>query len=45
MSDVKSLNHSKWECKHHVSTVGRDEEAIHKYINEQKQEGRRIDQA
>lgn len=33
-----------WARGYHVSTVGRDEEAIRKYIREQEQEDRRIDQ-
>jgi len=33
-----------WACGYHVSTVGRDEDAIRKYIREQEQEDRRIDQ-
>ena len=32
-----------WARGYHVSTVGRDEEAIRKYIREQEQEDRRID--
>ncbi len=33
-----------WARGYHVSTVGRDEEAIRKYIKEQELEDRRIDQ-
>jgi len=33
-----------WARGYHVSTVGRDEEAIRKYIKEQEKEDRRIDQ-
>ena len=33
-----------WARGYHVSTVGRDEETIRKYIREQEQEDRRIDQ-
>ena len=33
-----------WAHGYHVSTVGRDEEAIRKYIKEQEKEDRRIDQ-
>ena len=33
-----------WARGYHVSTVGRDEEAIRKYIREQENEDRRIDQ-
>jgi len=33
-----------WARGYHVSTVGRYEEAIRKYIREQEQEDRRIDQ-
>ena len=33
-----------WARGYHVSTVGRDEEAIRKYIKEQEREDRRIDQ-
>ena len=33
-----------WARGYHVSTVGRDEEAIRKYIKEQALEDRRIDQ-
>ena len=33
-----------WARGYHVSTVGRDEDAIRKYIREQEQEDRRIDQ-
>jgi len=33
-----------WARGYHVSTVGRDEEAIRKYIKEQEKEDRRLDQ-
>jgi putative transposase len=33
-----------WARGYHVSTVGRNEEAIRKYIKEQEKEDRRIDQ-
>jgi putative transposase len=33
-----------WARGYHVSTVGRDEEAIRKYIKEQEREDRRLDQ-
>ena len=33
-----------WARGYHVSTVGKDEDAIRKYIREQEQEDRRIDQ-
>jgi len=33
-----------WDRGYQVSTVGRDEEAIRKYIREQENEDRRIDQ-
>ena len=33
-----------WARGYHVSTVGRDEEALRKYIKEQEKEDRRIDQ-
>ena len=33
-----------WARGYHVSTIGRDEEAIRKYIKEQEEEDRRIDQ-
>ena len=33
-----------WARGYHVSTVGRDEDAIRKYIKEQEKEDRRIDQ-
>ncbi len=33
-----------WARDFHVSTVGKDEEAIRKYIREQEREDRRIDQ-
>ncbi len=33
-----------WAKDYHVSTVGRDEEAIRKYIREQEAEDRRLDQ-
>ena len=33
-----------WARGYHVSTVGRDEEAIRKYIKEQERENRKIDQ-
>ncbi len=33
-----------WARGYHVSTVGRDEEVIRKYIKEQEREDRRIDQ-
>ncbi len=33
-----------WARGYHVSTVGRNEEAIRKYIKEQEREDRRIDQ-
>jgi len=33
-----------WARGYHVSTVGRDEEAIRKYIKEQEKEDQRIDQ-
>ncbi|GAB6905318.1 transposase [Desulfosarcina cetonica] len=33
-----------WARGYHVSTVGRDEETIRKYIREQEQEDRRLDQ-
>jgi putative transposase len=33
-----------WARGYHVSTVGRDEEAIRKYIKEQESEDRRLDQ-
>ena len=33
-----------WARGYHVSTIGRDEEAIRKYIKEQEAEDRRIDQ-
>jgi putative transposase len=33
-----------WAQGYHVSTIGRDEEAIRKYIKEQEAEDRRIDQ-
>jgi putative transposase len=33
-----------WANGFHVSTVGRDEDAIRKYIKEQEREDRRIDQ-
>jgi len=33
-----------WARGYHVSTVGRDEETIRKYIKEQELEDRRIDQ-
>ncbi|MBC2694484.1 MAG: IS200/IS605 family transposase, partial [Desulfobacteraceae bacterium] len=33
-----------WARGYHVSTVGRDEEVIRKYIKEQEKEDRRIDQ-
>ena len=33
-----------WAKGYHVSTVGRNEEAIRKYIKEQEREDRRIDQ-
>jgi len=36
--------HKFWARGFHVSTVGRDEEAIRKYIREQEKEDRRIDQ-
>ena len=56
MYDEQGLSHAKRECKYHmtwipiwargchVSTIGRDEEAIRKYIKEQEREDRRIDQ-
>jgi putative transposase len=33
-----------WARGFHVSTVGRDEDAIRKYIKEQERENRRLDQ-
>lgn len=36
--------HKFWARGFHVSTVGRDEEAIRKYIREQEKQDRRIDQ-
>ena len=33
-----------WARGYHVSTIGRDEEAIRKYIKEQEKEDQRIDQ-
>ena len=33
-----------WVRGYYVSTVGRDEDAIRKYIKEQEKEDRRIDQ-
>ena len=33
-----------WARGYHVNTVGRNEEAIHRYIKEQEREDRRIDQ-
>ena len=36
--------HKFWARDFHVSTVGKDEEAIRKYIREQENEDRRIDQ-
>ncbi len=36
--------HKFWARGFHVSTVGKDEEAIRKYIREQEKEDRRIDQ-
>ena len=33
-----------WARGYHVSTVGRDEEAVRKYIKEQQKEDRRLDQ-
>ena len=33
-----------WARGYHVSTLGRDEEAVRKYIKEQEKEDRRIDQ-
>ena len=33
-----------WARGYHVSTVGRDEDAIRKYIKEQEREDRRLDQ-
>jgi len=33
-----------WARGYHVSTVGKDEEAIRRYIKEQEREDRRIDQ-
>jgi putative transposase len=33
-----------WDRGYHVSTVGRDEEAVREYIRAQEQEDRRIDQ-
>jgi putative transposase len=33
-----------WARAYHVSTVGRNEEAIRRYIEEQEREDRRIDQ-
>ena len=33
-----------WARGYHVSTVGRNEEAIRKYIKEQEREDRRVDQ-
>ena len=33
-----------WAKGYHVSTVGRNEEAIRKYIKEQEEEDRRLDQ-
>ena len=33
-----------WERGYHVSTVGKNEDAIRKYIKEQEREDRRIDQ-
>jgi len=33
-----------WARGYHVSTVGRDEEAIRKYIREQEREDQRLDQ-
>ena len=41
----KNLTGQKfWARGFHVSTVGKDEEAIRKYIKEQEREDRRIDQ-
>ena len=33
-----------WARGYHVSTIGRDEKTIQKYIKEQEEEDRRIDQ-
>jgi putative transposase len=52
MEDVRSLNHTKWECKYQhfwargyfVTTVGADEETIRDYIRRQETEDRRLDQ-
>ena len=33
-----------WARSYHVSTVGRDEEAVRNYIKDQEKEDRRIDQ-
>ena len=43
--DRKNITgHKFWARGFHVSTVGKDEEVIRKYIKEQEREDRRIDQ-